>query len=753
MKIAIVAPSPIPYSLGGAEKLWQRMFDYINRYTEHQCELIKIPIKEDNFYNLIDAYYRFYKLDLSHFDMIISGKYPAWMVKHQNHYLYMLHPLRGLYDLYDFKRFKDEKIPNFLKNITSIDDMFSRVFELKRENIKIDFPSKFAKCVIQFLDSHAQKSIKKFFAISKTVSLRKEYFFTNQKIKVIYPPTNIENLYSNSYDYFFTVSRLDKPKRVDLIVKAYIKANINIPLKIAGIGLELNNIKSIAEDNPNIKFLGYISDIDLGNYYSNALATIFIPYQEDYGLVTIESMLSKKPVITTNDSGGVLEFVKNGKSGLIVNANIDELSKAIKKLTNRELAREMGRNGYNLVKDISWKDCISHFIKTLPKITVVTTYPIYPPRGGGQNRVYYLYRELAKEFEITIISLVHSSVTYSKRKLAPNFFIIEIPKSRLHEQKEEILTAKFGFATTDLAMLKYYELTPQFKKSIVDSTLDSKIVILTNPYLYPLIKKYCKKPFIYESQNVEYLLKKEILNSSSNELLDNLFNIEKECYLKSSIFTVCSKDDEKNFKKLYGERKNIYFLPNGVDLSSTPYFSKKRKNRLKKFLGFNKKIAIFMGSNHKPNIEAVEEIIKIAKDKPNIEFIILGGLKIAFEDRKLPRNIIFTGIVDNKTKERYLRVADIALNPMRTGSGTNLKMLDYLANGIPVISTPIGARGLNIPKGLIVVEDIKNWDKFIDNIEYYTNTIEAKRFVIKNYSWIKVAKNFLKILNRDIFNT
>ena len=753
MKIAIVAPSPIPYSSGGAEKLWQGMFNYINRYTNHQCELIKIPIKEDNFYNLIDAYYKFYRLDLSHFYMVISGKYPAWMVKHPNHYLYMLHPLRGLYDLYDFKRFKDEKAPDFLKEITSIDEMFKKLFELKKQDIKIDFPSKVAKEIIHFLDLNAQKNIKKFFAISKTVALRENYFFTNQKIEVVYPPTDIENLHSNSYDYFFTVSRLDKPKRVDLIVKAYIKARVNIPLNIAGTGLEFKNIKSLTKDNPNIKLLGYISDKDLVDFYANALSTIFIPYKEDYGLVTIESMLSKKPVITTNNSGGVLEFVKDGKTGLVVNANIDELSKAIKTLAdNKPLAKEMGINGFNLVKNITWQNCISHFIETLPKLTVVATYPIYPPRGGGQNRIYYLYRELAKEFEITVISLVHSSLTYAKKELAPNFFEIEIPKSKLHEEKEQILTKELGFATTDLAMLKYYELTPQFKEAIITNALESEAVILTNPYVYPLIKKYSKKPFIYESQNVEYLLKKEMMSVLSNEILKYLFKIEKECYLNSSLFTVCSKDDAKNFKKLYGKRDNIYFISNGVDLSSTPYFSKKRKNRLKAFLGFNKKIAIFMGSAHKPNIQAVEEIIKIAKDKPNIEFIILGGLKVAFENKKLPKNITFTGVVDNRTKERYLRVADIALNPMLTGSGTNLKMMDYLASGVATISTPIGARGLDISKGLIVVEDIANWNKFINNIEYYTNTIEAKRFVVNNYSWKKIAKDFVYILKKTICN-
>lgn len=100
MKIAIVAPSPVPFTIGGAELLFSGMQDAINSYTSHQCELIKLTTKENTFWDLIESYYKFYQLDLSHFDMVISTKYPSWMIRHHNHIVYMLHPLRGLYDTY-----------------------------------------------------------------------------------------------------------------------------------------------------------------------------------------------------------------------------------------------------------------------------------------------------------------------------------------------------------------------------------------------------------------------------------------------------------------------------------------------------------------------------------------------------------------------------------------------------------------------------------------------------------------------------
>ena len=100
MKIAIVAPSHVPFIVGGAEKLWLGLFTAFNRFTQHPCELFKIPADEFSFWGLVDSYKYFYQLDLSEFDMVISSKYPAWMCQHPNHLVYLMHTLRGLYDLY-----------------------------------------------------------------------------------------------------------------------------------------------------------------------------------------------------------------------------------------------------------------------------------------------------------------------------------------------------------------------------------------------------------------------------------------------------------------------------------------------------------------------------------------------------------------------------------------------------------------------------------------------------------------------------
>ena len=761
MQIAIIAPSPVPFTLGGAEKLWFGLERYINIHTQHQCEIIKLPTKERNFWDLIESYYQFYHLDLSHFDMVISGKYPAWMTPHHNHHLYMLHPLRGLYDSYcgnvDIQT-DNTKIRYIIDYIDSkeatIKGAFHLIFQLKDDksitNTLFDFPSPFIRKIIHFFDKKAMTHIKNLSAISNTVANRENYFLKSSKVEVIYPPSTIENFETKTYSYFFTASRLDAPKRIDMIIKAYKKAQTDIPLKIAGTGFQYEYLKEIIDNDNKIELLGFVSDIELKEYYANAYAVIFIPKEEDYGLITIEAMSSSKAVITCSDSGGVLEFVKHKKRGLIAQPSIQSLSDQIKYLSaNRELAISMGENAKKSIENISWQNTVKQLLKIPIQLTILSTYPIYPPMGGGQNRVFYLYKELARHFNITIISLISTTLDYSKREIAPNLYEIQVPKSKQHEETESHLSSQAGILLTDIAFIDLYTQTPRFEQEVKKIEKSSDFFIITSPYTYPLLKSCINKPIIYESQNIEYLLKKQMLKTSNtnDKLLKKLFEVEKETVLNTLFTTVCSKEDEISFKKLYQQHTTLPFIPNGVDLDSVIYYGERRKQKIKDKTEYkNKKVLLFMGSEHKPNIDATEEIIKMAKIKKDMLFIVIGGVYRIFENKEIPSNIKFTGYIDDQTKDHYLSLADIALNPMLTGSGSNLKMLDYIASGIPVISTSVGTRGLNLPKGTVVECEIEKFIKYFDHIEYLVDTKRAKRFVQREYNWQTIAKK----LKREI---
>jgi len=117
----------------------------------------------------------------------------------------------------------------------------------------------------------------------------------------------------------------------------------------------------------------------------------------------------------------------------------------------------------------------------------------------------------------------------------------------------------------------------------------------------------------------------------------------------------------------------------------------------KKEAGAEAKNVIFVGSAHGPNIEAVEFILnEIADKNRNIKYTIIGNVISAFNDRKVQPNVHFTGMISADAKESLYKTADLAINPMYSGSGTNLKVLEYIAYGIPLVSTEFGMRGLEV---------------------------------------------------------
>ena len=90
----MICPRGVPYTFGGAERLWEGTVDAFNRLTPHEAAIVELPSPEWSFADIVKSYSNFDALDLGDFDLVISGKYPAWMVRHPRHVVYMCHTLR-----------------------------------------------------------------------------------------------------------------------------------------------------------------------------------------------------------------------------------------------------------------------------------------------------------------------------------------------------------------------------------------------------------------------------------------------------------------------------------------------------------------------------------------------------------------------------------------------------------------------------------------------------------------------------------
>ena len=203
-------------------------------------------------------------------------------------------------------------------------------------------------------------AVRRHLALSATVADRPGYFPPGTDPIVAHCPSDLPSRTGPGGSYLFTASRLDGPKRFDLLVDAMAHVPQEIPLLIGGTGPLGDDLRAPAAADRRVKFLGFVPDHDLSGFYADALAVPFVPADEDYGLITVEAMASGTPVVTCTDSGGPTELVVDGANGLVVDPTPAALGAALSALAaDPARARQMGRAGVTASAEITWASTIA----------------------------------------------------------------------------------------------------------------------------------------------------------------------------------------------------------------------------------------------------------------------------------------------------------------------------------------------------------------------------------------------------------
>ncbi|HIE58455.1 MAG TPA: glycosyltransferase [Hydrogenothermaceae bacterium] len=400
----------------------------------------------------------------------------------------------------------------------------------------------------------------------------------------------------------------------------------------------------------------------------------------------------------------------------------------------------------------------------------ISPYAVYPPNAGGRLRIHYLNTNAAKFghnvsiFSQDILNINEINLNYVKKiPIAPNY--VEYRYINVFSLMVNYITGSLlrvsKILTGDILKI----LRPQILYKLIQNC---NVIKIEHPWQFPYVfsKKPKDTPIVLVEHNAEFELYNNFLTFSKDPLLKPIrkplvnIAIEKERFAVENahiIFTV-SEEDKNKLVKEYGINKSkFYVIPNGVDISKFCPISPENKEDLKKSMGFEgRKIILFSGSRYPPNEEAVHKIIEFSKKLKNqkdIIFLIVGTVGTLFKDKKYP-NVIFTGYVNDVTK--YFQIADIAINPMLSGSGTNIKMLDYMASGLPIITTKVGARGLNLEHGKhVIISEIDEFPEWIEilleneDLRYKLST-NGRKLVEEKYDWKKIAEKELKILEKIV---
>lgn len=386
----------------------------------------------------------------------------------------------------------------------------------------------------------------------------------------------------------------------------------------------------------------------------------------------------------------------------------------------------------------------------------LSPYWTYPPTGGGPIRIYNLNKNLSnKGYFIAQISFRPpyimknkcgiKNIIYSKREitLSPNY--IEYQVSNPFSLFSSIISYKL-LSNPDVLMRKLI-FGKLWYRDIFSLFNDTEIIQVEHPWLFNMARKYNRKgnPIFLSTHNCETILIGNKIGRKSIKFA----KIEKDAIEDADVIFAVSEEDVCAFENILDvniKNKKVYIVPNGVDTQSIKFITQEEREYAKKNLGFeDRNVILFTGSIHEPNIEAVWEIIKLAKnfDKSYL-FLVVGSVGDFFKNVKTPPNIVFTGFIDDPL--HYLRAADIALNPVLSGSGSNLKMLEYLALGLPTVSTPIGVRGLKIINGkhaiIANISEFRYWiEELLSNSTLSSRLSENGRKLMERcYDWRTISE-------------
>jgi glycosyltransferase involved in cell wall biosynthesis len=340
MRIAVCLPQ-VPFARGGAEILVDGLVDRL-RIRGHDADRVTVPFNWYPGTKVLTNALLWRLLDLGEVDgrsvdLVIATKFPSYAVRHPNKVVWLVHQFRQAYELdgTDLGQFGADPVDRATRR------------------------------AVQRLDRIALGEARRLFAISGNVAERLRNS-TGLEAEPLYPPPPALEYRCEDYgDFVLSVGRLDRAKRVDLLLEAA-ASDEAMNLVVVGDGPDRERLEALAGTlalNGRVTFAGRVDDDELASLYARCLAVFYAPVDEDYGFVPYEAFLSEKPVVTTHDAGGPLEVVSDRKTGLVVEPTPTAVGQALTWLSShRDEAREHGRTGKALAERVTWDATIDRLL-------------------------------------------------------------------------------------------------------------------------------------------------------------------------------------------------------------------------------------------------------------------------------------------------------------------------------------------------------------------------------------------------------
>lgn len=384
---------------------------------------------------------------------------------------------------------------------------------------------------------------------------------------------------------------------------------------------------------------------------------------------------------------------------------------------------------------------------------MITPYLPFPLHSGGQIRTYNLIKNLSQNHQITLFSFIRSRQEEKYiQKLKPFCHKVSVFKRRRAWDLRNIFLA----GLTPYPFLVSIYLSQKVKAAIATELNSGKydLIHAETFYVMPNLPK-TNIPVLLVEQTIEYLVYQRYVEDFKFFFLKPLlyFDVlkiklwEKYFWGKSASLAAMSEADKAIMQKTV-KRQNVGVVANGVDIS---FFAKTKRSR-------SANPAVLFVGNFKwlPNLDAANFLVDkiwptINKKLPQAKLLIVGRnpTKAIIRLGSLP-NVTVKGDIDDI--RNAFNSAHVLLAPIRNGRGTKYKVLEAMASNIPVVTTKLGIEGIDARDNLsvLVADNPKSLaEKTISVLtdEPLANrlAVNAKKLIIKQYSWLAISKHLDKI--------
>ncbi len=333
----LVCATQVPFMRGGLELMVENLVAALEG-AGHRAEAVLVPAAWDRD-RLLDAALAWRSIPLDA-ELVIPVNFPAYFARHPRKVVWLAHQHRAAYDALG------QPWSDFGLDDPSMDDH---------------------RQVVDW-DIRALGEAERRYTISGVVAERLRRYCGLDSTPLYQPPPLAEHLRpraGGAGNHILCPTRLEANKRPGLFLEGLAAMRRRVPAVLAGRG---SLAASLADDVERLKLSGrvqlsgFVSDPALVDLFRDATAVVYAPFDEDYGFVTLQAFLAGVPVVTTSDSGGVLEWGEHEVTGLVTDGSAKGMGRALDRLVaDPELAARLGAAGRERVLGLHW----DHVVATL----------------------------------------------------------------------------------------------------------------------------------------------------------------------------------------------------------------------------------------------------------------------------------------------------------------------------------------------------------------------------------------------------